>query len=309
MDTPLCQIALSVTDLARSRSWYEQLGLEISGAMPPISGDVPARILELPEVDIRINWLRGHDPMSQLEIMQFLRPAPRPLAPGWSPRCKGYGIVSLVVADFERMLNRLRAAGTPHAITGKQGSRSLWIADPDGIPLEILEKDPLGLQRSNGSGGELTSIRAITLTVGDLTKAHRFWTSAVGLIPCCASEGAFNPFPEKLDSGAVGWEQWLLQGGSLIVRLLKPRTEGVVARPPDYRLSDVGVLNVAAIVDSPEAFSALLERVRKLGYKFTTDAPMTMGDAAAIYGHDDQGISIEAGYVLPGHEGKYGWKR
>jgi hypothetical protein len=36
---------------------------------------------------------------------------------------------------------------------------------------------------------------------------------------------------------------------------------------------------------------------------------MTMGDAAAIYGYDDQRVSIEVGYVLPGHESKYGWKR
>jgi len=246
--------------------------------------------------------------MSQLEIMHFLKPAPRPLAPDWSARRTGYGILSLVVSDFESLLEQFRAAHAPHAITGPGGTRSLWISDPDGIALEILESDPLGLHTSGRSDNELTSIRAVTLTVGDLKRAHRFWTSAVGLIPCSAPQGAFNPFPEKL-SGAVGWDQQLLQGGSLIVRLLKPRTEGVVARPPDYRLSDVGVLNVAAIVDSPEAFSALLERVRKLGYKFTTDAPMTMGDAAAIYGHDDQGISIEAGYVLPGHEGKYGWKR
>ena len=34
-----------------------------------------------------------------------------------------------------------------------------------------------------------------------------------------------------------------------------------------------------------------------------------VAQAGSIYGHDDQGASIEIGLVLPGHEEKYGWKR
>jgi catechol 2,3-dioxygenase-like lactoylglutathione lyase family enzyme len=306
METSLCQVALSVSDLARSRLWYEQLGLEPSGAMPPISGELPARILELPEVDIRINWLRGRDPMSQLELMHYLQPTPRPLPRDWGPRYKGYGILSLVVPDFERLLDQCRSAGTRHSITGVQGSRSLWISDPDGIAVEILEADPLGADP--GAERELACIRAVTLTIPDLSKAQRFWTSAVGLTPCTSSACAFNTFPQALNGGVSEWEQHLLKGGSLIVRLLKPRRAPTLSRASDYRLSDLGVLNVAAILDSAESFSALIERVRRLGYRFTTESPMTMGDAAAIYGYDDQRVSIEVGYVLPGHESKYGWK-
>jgi catechol 2,3-dioxygenase-like lactoylglutathione lyase family enzyme len=307
--TPLCQIALSVYDLTRSRLWYEQLGLEPSGAMPPITDELPARILELPEVHIHVNWLRGRDSMSQLELMHYLQPTPRPLPADWGPRYKGYGIVSLVVPDFESFYRRFSSSGARHAITGTHGSRSLWIADPDGIPLELLERDPLDLHRLTPRARELTSIRAVTLTVADLNKARRFWASAVGLTECSPEECSFNTFPSSLDAGVGEWDQLLLKGGSLILRLLKPRTGPVIPRAPDYRLSDIGVLNIAAIVDSAEAFSSLVDRVCKLGYTFTTDTPLTMGDAAAIYGHDDQGVSIEMGYVLPGHEGKYGWKR
>lgn len=308
METPLCQIALSVTDFARSRAWYEELGLAPSGAMPPISGELPARILELPAVDLDVHWLRGRDPMSQLELMDFRLPVPRPLPQNFGPLYQGYGIVSLVAPDFEGLLQRLRAAGTEHALTGGPDSRSLWINDSDGIPLEILERDPLGHPRSR-AGADLASIRAVSLTVPDVTKAIRFWTLAVGLRPCPALESGFNAFPKKLAGGVEEWQQHTLQGGTLILRLLKPRHSHVLPRASDYRLSDAGVLNVAAIVDSPEAFTALLDRVRRLGYRFTTDSPMTMGDAAAIYGHDDQGVSIEMGYVLPGHEAKYGWHR
>ena len=80
METPICQIALSVVDLARSRSWYRQLGLEPSGVMGPLSGDLPARMLDLPELEVQINWLLGRDSMSQLELIHFSRPQPRPRA-------------------------------------------------------------------------------------------------------------------------------------------------------------------------------------------------------------------------------------
>ena len=49
--------------------------------------------------------------------------------------------------------------------------------------------------------------------------------------------------------------------------------------------------------------------MRRLGYTFTTAEPMEMGDAGTIYGYDDQGVSVEIGFVLPGSEVKYGWRR
>jgi catechol 2,3-dioxygenase-like lactoylglutathione lyase family enzyme len=310
MESPICQIALSVSDLERSRSWYRQLGLDPTGGMGPMSGELPARMLELPELEVTIGWLAGHDSMSQLELIHFSRPAPRALPRDFGPRYAGYGLMSLVVADFDSVLRRLRA--TPHepTITGDRTSRSMWIRDPDGIPVEILEKDPLGLRGPDREPPRLTSIRTITLTVGDLERAKRFWTSAVGLSALPAGDYAFNSFPADLDGGAGDWEQALLRGGSVLVRLLKPRRAAILPRPPGWRLSDAGVLNIAIIVEDPKAFTDLVVRVRKLGYTFTTETPMTMGDnAGTIYGHDDQGTSIEIGFVLPGHEAKYGWRR
>ena len=308
METPICQIALSVVDLARSRSWYRQLGLEPSGVMGPLSGDLPARMLDLPELEVQINWLLGRDSMSQLELIHFSRPQPRPRAK-YDLRHAGYGVISLVVADFEKVLRQLCGANAPHTITGAQGSRSIWIEDPDAIPLEIMEKDPLGLGGSAGDDGGLTSIRAVSLTVGDLQRARRYWTAAVGLSGCPRADCAFNSFPENLGRGVGGWEEQLLKGGSFVLRLLKPRDGAIIPRSAGYRLSDAGVLNIAAIVDDRDSYKALLDRVRRLGYTFTTAEPMEMGDAGTIYGYDDQGVSVEIGFVLPGSEVKYGWRR
>ena len=310
METPLCQIALSVKDRARSRAWYQALGLEMTGTMGPIVGDVPAKMLRVPEIEVNIDWVAGRDPMSQLELIEFSRPAPRPVPADWSLRREGYGLVSLVVPDFEKAVRTLSAANAQHAITGSRGSRSLWVKDPDGISIEILEKDPLGSPPAAKGSEGLASIRAVTETVGDLNKARRFWTAAIGLTAHSRSHYSFNEFPSSLTGGVSDWEGEVMQGGTQLVRLLKPRGAAIVPRPADYRLSDAGVLNVAGIVASAAQFKTLRERVSSLGYPFSTDEPMLIGDdAAAIYGYDDQGHSIELGFVLPGHEAVYGWRR
>jgi catechol 2,3-dioxygenase-like lactoylglutathione lyase family enzyme len=308
METPICQIALSVSDPDRSGTWYRDLGLEPSGGWGPFSGEFMARMLNLPEAELRLSWLRGRDSMSQLELIHFSRPAPRPLPKDWSLKCAGYGIVGLVVADFDAVLHRLRAAGTAHAITGPVNSRSLWLRDPDGVAVEILEKDPLRLNRSRDDG-DLTSVRTVLLTVADLNKAKRYWTAAVGLSACAPAQYRFNEFPKDLDGGVAAWDQEVVKGGSMLVRLLKPQNATLASRLPDYRLSDLGILNVAAVFDDPKSAAALYERVRKLGYSFTTDAPMVHEGGSGFYGHDDQGNSVEMGFVLPGHEEKFGWRR
>ena len=310
METPISQIALSVNDRERSRSWYQQIGLEQTGGMGPVSGAHPAQMLGLTDLEAHIAWVAGHDPMSQLELIEFSRPVPRPLPEDWGLQYAGYGFIGLVVPDFEKVLRQFRSAGTEHTITGIRNSRSIWTSDPDDVPLEILEKDPLGLRRPARNDGELASIRTISLTVGDLAKAKRFWISAIGLTEYHHTEYFFNDVPGNLATGVADWEEEILKGGTVLVRLLKPRNSTIVPWTPDHRLSDTGLLNIAVIMDDPESYKALCERFRKLGYAFTTETPMLIADhAATIYGHDDQGNSIEIGYVLPGHETSYGWKR
>jgi catechol 2,3-dioxygenase-like lactoylglutathione lyase family enzyme len=309
VETPICQVAFSVGDLARSHAWYEQLGLESTGGMGPLSGAHPAKMLDLPELEVKIDWLRGQDSMSQIELIHFARPTPLPLPPDWTLMYAGYGMVSFVPSDFEGTLSRLRGNHQPLAMTGANGTRSMWIKDPDGVTIEILEKDPLGRRDTTREDRHLASIRAITITVADLNSAKRFWTEAVGLSECRLAL-VFNDFPRDVDGGVGDWEQVYLKGDSLIVRLLKPRSISVIPRRSGRRLSDAGVLNIAVIVDTKQGFEAICTRCTEMGYLFSTDEPMLMGNEAGTrYGHDDQGTSIEIGFVCPGHESKYGWKR
>ena len=130
METPISQVALSVSDRERSRAWYQQIGLEPTGGMGPVSGAHPAQMLGLADLEVHIAWVAGRDPMSQLELIEFSRPAPRPLPEDWGLQYAGYGFIGLVVPDFEKVLRQFRAAGTEHTITGIRNSRSIWTRDP-----------------------------------------------------------------------------------------------------------------------------------------------------------------------------------
>jgi catechol 2,3-dioxygenase-like lactoylglutathione lyase family enzyme len=309
METPICQVALSVSDIARSRAWYERLGLEYTGSQGPVSGELPAKMLDLPEIEARLEWLAGQDPMSQLEVIHFARPGPRPLPRDWNLTHAGYGLVGVVVPRFETVLHEFSAGQRKFALTGEGKHRSLWLTDPDGIPVEIMEADPLGRLGGQGRNPELACIRSVTITVADLDKAVKFWTSGIGLSPW-APQYSLNRFPAHLAGGEEAWEEVRLKGDSVLVRLLKPRRVPVKPRSADRLLSDAGVLNVAMIFDSAKSFAANVAHVRGMGYPFSLEEPMLMGeDAGTIYGYDDQRNSIEIGFVVPGNEEKYGWKR
>jgi catechol 2,3-dioxygenase-like lactoylglutathione lyase family enzyme len=309
MEAPICQVALSVTDRERSLAWYENLGFEHSGSMGPLGGDVPARLVGLPAALVRIEWALPRDPMTQFELIQFLEPQPRKLFPERNLLNAGYGLVSIVAPDFSKALAVLRAAGSLVGVSGTEGSRSIWTRDPDGVAVEIMERDPLGEPPAARGAAHLSSIRSVALTVEDLGKAARFWTETVGLTACPPGQFAFNPFPADLCGGVARWEQETVKGGSMLLRLLSPRGAPVIAKPADYRLSDVGILNVAVIFDTREPFDALLGRFRSKGYPLAVASPMELEGGATMYGHDDQRNSIEMGFALPQHVEKYGWRR
>jgi catechol 2,3-dioxygenase-like lactoylglutathione lyase family enzyme len=309
MEASISQVALSVTDRERSLAWYQNLGFEHSGSMGPLGGDVAARLVGLPKVLVRIEWALPRDPMTQFELIQFLEPEPRKLFHERNLRNAGYGLVSIVVQDFSEALAAVRAAGSPATIGGSEGSRSIWTRDPDGVAVEILERDPLGEPPAARGAAHLSSIRSVVLTVEDLKKAKSFWSDTVGLSACAPGQFAFNPFPADLCGGVETWGQETLKGGSMLLRLISPRSAPVIAKPADYRLSDTGILNVAVMFDTRGPFDALLGRFRSKGYPLAVASPMELEGGASMYGHDDQGNSVEMGFALPEHVEKYGWRR
>jgi catechol 2,3-dioxygenase-like lactoylglutathione lyase family enzyme len=213
------------------------------------------------------------------------------------------------VVAFEQQLNRLKSSGTPFEITGAPGSRSLWVKDPDRIPVELMERDVLASEPVQADGATLAGIRAVSLTVSDPRRTEEFWTSALGFSPVSADLYAFNPLPSWWSSGTE-WRERVLKGGSILVRLLAPASGDIIDRPEDFKLIDIGVVNIAAIADSAEAHQHFIEALQASGFEFSTPTPLSSGPQSAVwYGYDPQGNSVETGYLLPGLEGKFGWRR
>jgi catechol 2,3-dioxygenase-like lactoylglutathione lyase family enzyme len=309
MERPINQIALSVSNLPESMAWYAALGLEANGGAGPRSGSHYAALWRVPELEGRMEWLVGRNPMSQLELFHFTRPTPRPLRADRSALDEGYGHLGLFIAKFEEQLARFSADGHHPEITGPVGSRSLWVRDPDGIIVELMERDALGAEPVLADGAHLPGIRTISLTVSDLAQAEDFWTSAFGFsrVP----EGAYtpNPFP-SLWSGGVQWRESVLKGGSILVRLLAPASGAIIPRPDDYLLTDIGIVNIAAISDSFAAHQQFMDTLHARGFEFAMDEPLSPGPERAVaYGYDPQGNSFETGYLLPGLETQFGWRR
>jgi hypothetical protein len=79
----------------------------------------------------------------QFEMFEFQKPRMRPIPHDWQPCDLGYSTIGLVVNDFDEALRRLRRTSgrLQSPPIGAAGDRRVCLRDPDGILLEIRERD------------------------------------------------------------------------------------------------------------------------------------------------------------------------
>lgn len=125
-------VALSVTDLPRSREFYQKLGF--ASTMHWVS----------PDSSLQVERLKLGCAM--LELFCFPQPVPAPASSKDLstdlPRlgCKHF---ALECENLENTILELKENGfqdIPNITTGKTGVRYVFIRDPDGILVEILEE-------------------------------------------------------------------------------------------------------------------------------------------------------------------------
>ncbi len=129
---------LSVADLRRSASWYQ----EVLGFVPSKQADFPA--LNATAVFLRNGRLR-------LELVSAADSSePRRLDPPRHNQIRGLSQLAVYVADLDVTLARLAWAGVSLAMAPVEvstlGLRSCFIRDPDGNLVEILQDDDLRSQ-------------------------------------------------------------------------------------------------------------------------------------------------------------------
>lgn len=122
----LHHVALIVSDYARSRAFYtEILGL-------PVIAETFRQDRQSWKLDLA---LPGG---AQVELFSFPAPPPRPTR----PEACGARHLALAVADLDAWLDWLAAQGVvvePPRRDPLTGARFTFFADPDGLPLELVE--------------------------------------------------------------------------------------------------------------------------------------------------------------------------
>jgi len=307
---PLCQVAFSVTDLARTYRWYRDLfGYLPSGGTRLFRGPLASRVQGLPNAASTCWWLVDQQEFFQLEMFQFASPRARPLPADWRPCDVGYTTVGLHVIDFDATLARLARAGVRalSAPLGRPGARRVCVRDPEGVLLELMEDDPRNPLAQLRPRPEVpVATRSVTLSVCDLDRSRRFFVDTLGL-PEATGVPLHGPEHEAL-WGLDGAQRraLLLWAGDFLVELVQYTKPVGNPWPEGYRISDQGLLNIAFGFRDKRHFDEVYRRCLAAGHRGNW-RPLNLGAWTVVYVNDDQGFSVELLFVRPWYEGPMGF--
>jgi catechol 2,3-dioxygenase-like lactoylglutathione lyase family enzyme len=298
---PLCQVALSGTDLPRTLHWYQRTSdWAVSRTKVEHEGQTWARVPGLPEAKFSVAWMvEPRRPFFEFEMFEFERPRMRLQRADTVPSDIGYSRLGLEVPNWDALMERIACTGGTFLSPplGRRGERRVCMRDPEGILLELVEVAPPS-DRS-AAHAALAATRNITLSVPNLDKAARFWIDALGL----AEERGVRlhePEHERL-WGLEGAQRSsvVLNAGDCLVELVQYTKPAGRNRPAGHLLSDQGILNIALGTTERSRFDAVFARVESLGYR-PCSPPWTLPEVATVvYVQDGQGFTIELMCVEP----------
>ncbi|GAA0934890.1 VOC family protein [Pseudonocardia zijingensis] len=295
----LAQVALCTADLpGTARTFVEVLGFTNAGGKPRWGADA-ARIQELPTGDdtrAMMWWLVGGPEFVQIELFQHTVPAQRPRRPGWRPSDMGWVRFGVAVADFDHVMERLRAARLPTltAPAVVDGARRVCFREPgaDAV-VEVMEA---------GSPGP--ALRYATASVADLDTARRCFGEGLGLAET-DPDAVHRPEHESL---------WGLEGahrvcatfriGDAFLELVQYTTPA--PRPPaaDALLSDQGIMNAAFGYRDRSDLVRAHTAVTSMGATTSTDVPSVAG---SVYLRLAEGLPFEQLLVPRDLDAVYGF--
>jgi short-subunit dehydrogenase/catechol 2,3-dioxygenase-like lactoylglutathione lyase family enzyme len=307
----LSQIAISVTDLRRTHRWYRDvLGLASAGGTNLFAGPLAAMVQGIPRAASTCWWLVDRQTGFQFELFEFRSPLVRPKRPGWRPCDIGYTMVSVCVADLDEAMSRGEQAGTPPLTepVGPAGSRRVCVRDPEGVLVELMEDDPRSGRPRERPRPELPGVaRAVTVSVPDLERSRRLFTSVLGLEPADGLE-LHGPEHEALwGLDGADRESALVWADDILIELVSYTDPAGRSWPPGYRISDQGLLNIAFGFGERSEFEAAHRICVEAGLR-PNGPPLRLGAWSVVYVNDDQGFSLELLHVEPWYEGRMGFR-
>lgn len=307
----LSQIALSVSDVRRSQRWYrEVLGLEPGGGTNLFAGPLASMVQGIPRSASTCWWLVDRQDQFQVELFEFRSPLVRAMPPGWRPSDVGYSMMSFAVDDLDAALDRAREAG-PEPLTdpvGAAGERRVCLRDPDGVLVELTEHDPRAPTERPRPRPEIPAVaRAVTLSVPDLERSRRFFVDVLGLAVAEDLE-LHGPEHEALwGLDGARSERACLWADDFVVELASYADPAPRPWPDGYRISDLGLLNIAFGFRDRARFDDAVRRCSQAAFEGNAP-PLHLGPWSVIYVNDDQGFSVELLHVEPWYERQMGFR-
>jgi catechol 2,3-dioxygenase-like lactoylglutathione lyase family enzyme len=296
-------------DVHVTSDWYRDvLGFLPSGWTDKFGGPDLANLQGLSDPDCALNivWMVERNDSFQLELFEYVRPQSTSRPADWTPRDLGYNLTTLFVADFEGTVERARAAGSlSSGPSGPDGDRRALVADPNGILLELLERDI----RVPGARGPArpevgVAIRGIRASVGDLEKSLAYFVDGFGLEEVdVALHGPEHEALWGFDGETP--EVRVLAAGEVFLELAQYSEPAGAPFPEGYELCDGGVMNIALTTTSRELQAEVRERLVAAGHQ---SRDFAAGDDVYVsYVTDDQGFNVELLYMAPAAYQDFGY--
>lgn len=222
----------------------------------------------------------------------------------------GYNLVGIHVPDFDAALQRAARLGANLCgeVVGQPGQRRACLRDPDGAMLELMEDDPRAPNpRHRPRGDERSTVRFITLSVADLEQSRAFFRNALEMQET-QDVRLHGPEHEAL-WGLAGAERKsaLFWADDILVEIVQYLSPLGRALPADYRISDLGILNIAFGYRQESELRRVFKRTVNAGAKPNFFTPISVLNWAVMYVNDPQGFSIELLSVRPYYDGQMGF--
>ncbi len=311
MSTPMCQIAMSVTNLPRTHAWYTAgLGYVPSSGTNSFKGFFTEKVQGVKGAASTCWWLMDGQDFFQIELFQFHRPETRPLPKNWRPCDIGYSSVALLVNNLDETLARLQVLGSESMTPpqGAPGERRVCVRDPEGVLLELFESDPLPNRAALARQDIGVLTLGITLSVPDLQQSREFFCDVMGLEELSGFD-LHHPEHEKLwGLEGASAKRLVLQAGESLVELVQYHNPVGKPQAADYRISDQGLLNLALGYRKRSEFNQAYKTCLAAGIKGNW-YPVDLGTWKVVYVNDPQGFSVEMLHVLPLKDAGMGFKR
>ncbi len=164
----------------------------------------------------------------------------------------------------------------------------------------------LGYVPAGGLGTEVSvATRMVRASVPDLARSIAFFVDTHGMRR--HEPTLHRPEHERL-WGLPGarLKVELLSAGDFWLELAQYEDPRPAPWPADYRISDLGILNIAVGSREQEPYRAAAQAVRKAGYRLDAEIENEIG--STVYATDDQGFSLglmcleESGDAFAGFE-------